>query len=128
MMRNVGVAACAALVGLCICGRASANPLDEGAERYRSITIESIGQALDGARALRDRVAANDLAGARQACIAARAGWERSEAFTAGLAPELVVSASAEPSHPPCRRPPAPRFCGDGQFQWGSVPAYGADR
>ena len=98
MMRNLGVAACAALVGLCICGRVSANPLDDGAERYRSITIESIGQALNGARALRDRVAANDLAGARQAWIAARAGWERSEVFTAGLVPELDALIDAWPN------------------------------
>jgi iron uptake system component EfeO len=98
MMRNFGVAVCAALLGLCICGHVNASSLDDGAERYRSITIESIGQALDGARALRDRAAANDVAGAKQAWIAARAGWERSEVFTAGFVPELDALIDAWPN------------------------------
>jgi len=38
---------------------------------------------------LRDRAAADDLAGAKAAWISARAGWERSEVFTAGFVPEL---------------------------------------
>ena len=90
--------ACAALVGLCISGRANANSLDDGAARYRAITIDSIGQALDGARTLRDRAAAGDLIRARQAWIAARAGWERSEVFTAGLVPELDTLIDAWPN------------------------------
>jgi iron uptake system component EfeO len=98
MMRNLMTAACAALVGLCISGRANANSLDDGAARYRAITIDGIGQALDGARALRDRAAAGDLAGARQSWIAARAGWERSEVFTAGLVPELDAQIDAWPN------------------------------
>ncbi len=64
MMRHLMTAACAALIGLCISGRANANALDDGAARYRAITIVSIGQALDGARALRDHAAAGDLVGA----------------------------------------------------------------
>jgi iron uptake system EfeUOB component EfeO/EfeM len=91
-------AACAALVGLCVSGRVNASSLDDGAERYRAVTIGSIGEALDGARALRDRVAAGDLAGARQAWIAARAGWERSEVFTAGFVPELDALIDAWPN------------------------------
>jgi hypothetical protein len=59
-------------------GRANAAPLDEAAERYRPYVVEGIGQALAGARDLRGRIAARDLAGARKAWIAARAGWERS--------------------------------------------------
>jgi iron uptake system component EfeO len=98
MMRNLMTAACAALVGLCISGRANANSLDDGAARYRAITIDSIGQALDGARTLRDRAAAGDLIRARQAWIAARAGWERSEVFTAGLVPELDTLIDAWPN------------------------------
>src|ERR1700716_1468757 len=69
--------------------RSNAAPLDEAAERYRPHVVEGIGQALAGARDLRGRIAPSDLAGARKAWIAARAGWERSEVFTAGFVPEL---------------------------------------
>jgi iron uptake system component EfeO len=79
-------------------GRANAAPLDEAAERYRPHVVEGIGQALAGARDLRGRVAASDLAGARKAWIAARAGWERSEVFTAGFVPELDAQIDAWPN------------------------------
>jgi iron uptake system EfeUOB component EfeO/EfeM len=77
---------------------ANAAPLDEAAERYRPYVIEGIGQALAGARDLRGRVAAKDPAGARKAWIAARAGWERSEIFTAGFVPELDAQIDAWPN------------------------------
>jgi iron uptake system component EfeO len=77
---------------------ASAAPLDEAAERYRPYMIEGIGQALTGARNLRERVAAGDLTGARTAWISARAGWERSEVFTAGFVPELDAQIDAWPN------------------------------
>ncbi|WP_300182345.1 EfeM/EfeO family lipoprotein [Bradyrhizobium sp.] len=78
--------------------RAVAAPLDAAAENYRSYTIESIGQALAGARNLRERVAAGDLAGAKQAWISARADWERSEVVTAGFVPELDAKIDAWPN------------------------------
>jgi iron uptake system component EfeO len=81
--------------GLC---QASAAPLDAAAERYRPYMIEGIGSALAGARALRERVAADDLAGARKAWLSARAGWERSEVFTAGFVPELDALIDAWPN------------------------------
>jgi iron uptake system component EfeO len=68
---------------------ADAAALDDGAERYRPYAIEGIGSALAGARDLRERAAAKDLAGARKAWLSARAGWERSEVFTAGFVSEL---------------------------------------
>ena len=68
------------------------------AERYRPHVVEGIGQALAGARDLRGRIAASDLAGARKAWIAARAGWERSEVFTAGFVPELDAQIDAWPN------------------------------
>jgi iron uptake system EfeUOB component EfeO/EfeM len=79
-------------------GSANAAPLDEAAERYRPYVIEGIGQALAGARDLRGRIAAKDPAGARKAWIAARAGWERSEIFTAGFVPELDAQIDAWPN------------------------------
>jgi iron uptake system EfeUOB component EfeO/EfeM len=60
--------------------------------------IEGIGQALAGARDLRERVVAKDLAGAKKAWISARAGWERSEVFTAGFVPELDAKIDAWPN------------------------------
>ena len=79
-------------------GSANAAPLDEAAERYRPHVVEGIGQALAGARDLRGRIAPSDLAGARKAWIAARAGWERSEVFTAGFVPELDAQIDAWPN------------------------------
>src|SRR5271156_1178976 len=77
---------------------ADAAALDDAAERYRPFAIEGIGSALAGARDLRERAAAKDLAGARQAWLSARAGWERSEVFTAGFVPELDALIDAWPN------------------------------
>ncbi|WGR92640.1 EfeM/EfeO family lipoprotein [Bradyrhizobium sp. ISRA443] len=79
-------------------GQASATPLDDAAERYRPYMIEGIGSALAGIKELRERVAAKDLAGAKRAWLAARAGWERSEVFTAGFVPELDTLIDAWPN------------------------------
>lgn len=78
--------------------QANAAKLDDAAERYRPYMIEGIGSALAGARDLRERAAAKDLAGAKKAWIAARAGWERSEVFTAGFVPELDAQIDAWPN------------------------------
>ncbi len=77
---------------------AAATPLDNAAEGYRPYMIVGIGEALAGARDLRERVAANDLAAAKKAWISARAGWERSEVFTAGFVPELDAQIDAWPN------------------------------
>ena len=81
-------------VGSC----ASAAPLDDAAERYRPYLVEGIGDALKGARALQERVSANDLEGAQQAWLSARAGWERSEVFTSGFVPQLDQEIDAWPN------------------------------
>jgi hypothetical protein len=46
---------------------AAAAPLDDAAEHYRPYMIEGIGQALTGARNLRERIAAKDLKSSRRA-------------------------------------------------------------
>jgi iron uptake system EfeUOB component EfeO/EfeM len=98
-MIDVRVAGCFVLLMLCVDARAlNAAPLDEGAERYRPYMIEGIGEALAGARELRDRAVANDLAGAKKGWLSARAGWERSEVFTAGFVPELDAQIDAWPN------------------------------
>jgi iron uptake system component EfeO len=97
-MTGASTAACVLLLMLAGMPAALAAPLDDAAERYRPYMIEGIGQALNGARHLRERVAAKDLPGARKAWISARAGWERSEVFTAGFVPELDAQIDAWPN------------------------------
>jgi iron uptake system EfeUOB component EfeO/EfeM len=87
-----------AMVALAGAPQAGAAPLEAAAESYRHYLVDDIGEALAGARALRERLAAHDLDGARKAWIAARAGWERSEVFTSGFVPELDQQIDAWPN------------------------------
>src|SRR3974390_1133670 len=92
-------AACVALLMVFAGARpASAGALDDAVERYRPYLTEGIGEALAGAKVLRDRAAASDLAGARAAWISARAGGERAEVFAAGFVPELDALIDAWPN------------------------------
>src|SRR5260370_36748277 len=77
--------------------RAAAAVPDDVVERYRPYLTEGIDQALAGARDLQSKIAAHDLAGARRAGLAARAGRERSEGFTASFVPELDSEIHARP-------------------------------
>jgi iron uptake system component EfeO len=98
-MISARAAACIALLTVFVGVRpSSAGALDEAVERYRPFLTEGIGDALAGARLLRDRARASDLAGAKAAWISARAGWERSEVFTAGFVPELDALIDAWPN------------------------------
>ena len=94
-MRSLLLSTVVALAGA---PQAGAAPLEAAAESYRHYLIDDIGQALAGARALRERLAAHDLDGARKAWIAARVGWERSEVFTSGFVPELDQEIDAWPN------------------------------
>jgi iron uptake system EfeUOB component EfeO/EfeM len=78
--------------------RAPAGDLSGSAERYRPIMARDIDQSLAGARLLRERLAAGDLAGAEKAWIDARVGWERSEVFTSGFVPDLDQEIDAWPN------------------------------
>jgi iron uptake system EfeUOB component EfeO/EfeM len=75
-----------------------ADPLDDAAERYRPYMVELIDQSLAGARALRVRLGANDLDGAKREWIAARVGWERAEVFTSGFVPDLDAEIDTWPN------------------------------
>lgn len=86
------------ILALAVVPQAGAAPLEATAESYRHYLIDDIGQTLAGARALRERLAAHDLDGARKAWIAARTGWERSEVFTSGFVPELDQQIDAWPN------------------------------
>lgn len=70
---------------------------DDAIESYRAYLIDDIDHALAGARALRDRVDARDMAGAQKAWIDARVGWERSEVFTSVFVPDLDSAIDAWP-------------------------------
>jgi iron uptake system component EfeO len=72
--------------------------LDDGAEQYRSHLIADADRTLVSARTLAASAAAGDLAGAKQAWIEARVGWERSEVFTEGFVPELDRDIDAWPN------------------------------
>jgi iron uptake system EfeUOB component EfeO/EfeM len=85
------------LLALGVAATAAAGPYDDGVRRYRTVLIADIGDALAGARKLHERVVAGDVAGAKTAWLAARAGWERSEVFTSGFVPELDRDIDAWP-------------------------------
>jgi iron uptake system EfeUOB component EfeO/EfeM len=98
-MTGARVAGYLVLLMLCVDMRVlNAAPLDEAADHYRPYMIEGIGESLTGARELRDRAVSGDLAGAKRAWLSARAGWERSEVFTAGFVPELDAQIDAWPN------------------------------
>jgi iron uptake system component EfeO len=77
-------------------GRAAT--LDDGAEQYRSHLIADVDRTLASVRTLAASAAAGDLAGAKQAWIEARIGWERSEVFTTAFVPELDRDIDAWPN------------------------------
>jgi iron uptake system component EfeO len=78
-----------AIVALAAAPQVGAGSLETAAESYRRYLIDNISQAVAGARALREHLIAHDVEGAREAWIAARVGWERSEVFTSGFVPVL---------------------------------------
>jgi iron uptake system component EfeO len=92
----IGSAALCILLAIPAAAARSA-PLDEATEGYRRLMIADMDQALAGAQALRERLDADDVPGAKKAWIAARVGWERSEVFTAGFIPDLDDAIDAWP-------------------------------
>jgi iron uptake system component EfeO len=97
-IRLLATAATCFLSTMALIPHGKAAAVNETAEKYRPYLLEGIGQALNGARMLQERVAANDLPGARKAWLSARAGWERSEVFTGGFFPDLDEKIDAWPN------------------------------
>ena len=92
--------ALAAALGLHIAA-ATADPapqLDGAIARYRALLLQDVDRTVAGAEKLRARIVAEDLAGAKQAWLEARVGWERSEVFTTGFVPELDKDIDAWPN------------------------------
>jgi iron uptake system EfeUOB component EfeO/EfeM len=79
-------------------GLAHAEPVLSPTEQYRSYLIEQISQTLANANRLRERAAANDVDGAKQAWIAARVGWEQAEVFISGFVSDLDEDIDAWPN------------------------------
>jgi iron uptake system component EfeO len=91
-----------ALIGLMPIGtKADAMPTPTFApaiERYRSRLVADIDRSINGVKKLRDSASSGDVAAAKLAWIDARIGWERSEVFTSGFAPELDREIDAWPN------------------------------
>lgn len=79
-------------------GDEAARTLDRPIAHYRTLLLEDVDRTISGAEALRDRIEAQDLIGAKQAWLSARVGWERSEVFTSGFVPELDKDIDAWPN------------------------------
>ncbi len=97
-LRRLGSAMLMAALTIGGAPSARAGALEDAAAQYRAYMIKDVGQSLAGAKALRERIAAGDLAGAQKAWIDARAGWERSEVFTSGFVPDLDEKIDAWPN------------------------------
>jgi len=59
-----------------------ASPLDSAAAGFKSYVLDQIARCLSATKNMRERIAAQDLAGAQRAWLAARGGWEGSEVIT----------------------------------------------
>ena len=77
---------------------ATPDVLDLAAERYRPQLAAAVEECLAQSTTMRERMRAQDLAGAQKAWIAARIGWERAEVFTSGFTSELDAEIDAWPS------------------------------
>lgn len=71
---------------------------DTAIERYRSRLVEDVDTSIASVKKLRDSISSGDIAAAKRAWIEARVGWERSEVFTGGFAPDLDREIDAWPN------------------------------
>jgi iron uptake system component EfeO len=78
-------------------GALSAPSLDSAAAGFKPYVLEQIARCLSATRNMRERIAAQDLAGAQQAWLAARGGWEGSEVITNEFFPDLDRKIDAWP-------------------------------
>jgi iron uptake system component EfeO len=71
--------------------------LDQTAQSFKPYVAKRVAESLAAAEALRERMAAGDVAGAQHAWIAARAGWESAETVADEFFPELDAAIDAWP-------------------------------
>jgi iron uptake system component EfeO len=79
------------------CEARAAPSLEASAAGFRPYVLDAITRCLTAVQAMRDRIEAHDLAGAQQAWIAAREGWEGSEVVTNEFFPQLDRAIDAWP-------------------------------
>jgi iron uptake system EfeUOB component EfeO/EfeM len=72
-------------------------PLEMAAAGFKPYVLERISRCLNTVKSMSERIAARDLAGAQQAWLAARSGWEGSEVITSELFPDLDRKIDAWP-------------------------------
>jgi len=73
---------CWAIAAAAPAGALDASALDSAAAVFKPYVLEQIARCLSATRNMRERIAAGDLAGAQQAWLAARGGWEGSEVIS----------------------------------------------
>lgn len=73
---------CWAIAAATPAGDPDASALDSAAAGFKPYVLEQIARCLSATRNMRERIAAGDLAGAQQAWLAARGGWEGSEVIS----------------------------------------------
>ena len=78
--------------------QAEAASLDAAAAQFQPAILGWIGESLEQAKILRERIAAQDLAGAQKAWLAARGGWESAEVITDEAFPDLDRAIDAWPN------------------------------
>jgi iron uptake system component EfeO len=73
------------------------NSLESAAGGFKPFVMQQIARCLYSTKEMRERIAAHDLAGAQQAWLAARGGWESSEVITNEFFPDLDRKIDAWP-------------------------------
>ena len=89
VLRPAALTLAASLLSFAAPAGAAAPALQAAIEHFKPFVAAGIDQSLAGARTMRKHIAENDLAGAQQAWIAARGGWERAEVVSDEFFPDL---------------------------------------
>jgi iron uptake system component EfeO len=71
--------------------------LESAASAFKPYVLDRVAECISAARKMRERIAAHDLAGAQNAWLAARSGWEGSEVMTSEFFPDLDRKIDAWP-------------------------------
>lgn len=95
--RRAWAMAAGVVMGMVLSTAAHADVNDAGLKAYKRYGIDKIDAALAGAKDLKAKVVAKDVAGAQAAWKKARVGWEGAEVFTGEFFSELDEKIDAWP-------------------------------
>lgn len=84
-------------VGTSDISTAEAASFDAAVAAFEPYVSERVAESLGQAKLMRERIAARDLAGAQQAWLAARGGWESAEVVSDEFFPDLDAAIDAWP-------------------------------